>query len=265
MNLNGEIIILTGGAGFLGNHFSDLICKYGGTPIIIDKNLKAGSKLSKKLSKKYSRDIKFYCVDITNEDDINLTFKDIIKKYSKIDSLVNNAAINPSADSVINEDYSLENFSMSQFDKEIAVGLKGALICTKVFGKYFSKCKKGNIINISSDLGLIAPNQSIYIVNGKNRNVKPVTYSLIKFGIIGLTKYTSTYWANKNVRCNAIAPGGVQNNQDKKFLKKISNLIPMGRLAKKEEVGNMLIFLLSTLSTYVNGSIISVDGGRTTW
>lgn len=265
MNLNKQIVIVTGGAGFLGRHFCDLICHYGGTPIILDKDIKAGTVLSQRLSKKYKKNIKYYDVDITNENDVKLAYQDIIKLYSKIDSLVNNAAINPTSNSVNKKNFLLENFSMNQFIDEIDVGLKGALICTKIFGKYFAKQKKGNIVNISSDLGIIAPNQNIYNTNKKIKNVKPVTYSIIKFGLIGLTKYTSTYWANKNIRCNAIAPGGVQNNQDKKFIKKVSNLIPMGRLAKKEEIGNTLIFLLSNLSSYVNGATISVDGGRTSW
>ena len=121
--------------------------------------------------------------------------------------------------------------------------------------KYIPLLDKNNFIKSTN----------IYNTDKKYKNVKPVTYSIIKFGLIGLTKYTSTYWANKNIRCNAIAPGGVQNNQDKKFIKKVSNLIPMGRLAKKEEIGNTLIFLLSNLSSYVNGATISVDGGRTSW
>ena len=265
MNLNKQIIIITGGAGFLGSFFSDLICSYGGIPIIIDKDKIKAKKLSKKLSKKYSKRIIYYDIDITKEDDVKNSKKDILKNFKKIDSLVNNAALNPTADSLNLSNFALENYSMELFQTEFDVGLKGALICTKIFGQYFSTAKKGNIINISSDLGLIAPNQSIYN-SGKNKtNVKPVSYSIIKSGLIGLTKYTSTYWSDKNIRCNAIAPGGVLNNQNKEFINKVSKLIPLGRLADKIEVGNMLIFLLSNLSSYINGTTISVDGGRTAW
>ena len=265
MNLNNQIIILTGGAGFLGSFFSDLICSYGGTPIIVDKNEIKSKNLSKKLSKKYNKTVPYYNIDITKEDDVINVKKDVLKNFKKIDSLVNNAALNPTADSLSLKDFTLENYSMDYFQSELDVGLKGALICTKIFGQYFSTVKKGNIVNISSDLGLIAPNQSIYN-SGKNKtNVKPVSYSIIKSGLIGLTKYTSTYWSDKNIRCNAIAPGGVLNNQNKEFINKVSKLIPLGRLADKIEVGNMLIFLLSNLSSYINGTTISVDGGRTAW
>ena len=123
-----------------------------------------------------------------------------------------------------------------------------------------AKFKKVTIINISSDLGIIAPDQRIY--NNKNF-VKPVTYSVVKHGIIGLTKYTASYWGKKNIRCNAIAPGGIFNNQDKSFLRKISKLIPMGRMAKKNEYNGLILFLCSDHSSYITGSVMVADGGRT--
>ena len=142
---------------------------------------------------------------------------------------------------------------------ELKVGLKGAMLCTKIFGTEMSRQKQGgNIINISSDLGIISPDNRIY----KNNFVKPVTYSVIKHGIIGLTKYTATYWPKK-VRCNALAFGGMENNQDKNFIKKIKGLIPMGRMGKKNEYNNTILFLSSKASSYINGATIVVDGGRT--
>ena len=122
--------------------------------------------------------------------------------------------------------------------------------------------KKGVILNIASDLALISPDNRLYN-NGKISNVKPVSYSVVKHGIIGLTKYTSTYWANRGVRCNAFAPGGIMNNQSKKFLKKIKNLIPLERLAYDGEYKETILYLISDASSYMNGSVVSVDGGRT--
>ena len=146
------------------------------------------------------------------------------------------------------------------WDKDISVSLKGSYLCTKVFGTYMSKFKKGSIINVSSDLGIIAPDQRIYKKSGFT---KPITYSVIKHGIIGLTKYTASYWGEKNIRCNAIAPGGISNNQDSSFVKKINQLIPLGRMAKKNEYNGLILFLCSDLSSYMTGSIIVADGGRT--
>ena len=123
-----------------------------------------------------------------------------------------------------------------------------------------AKYKKGSIINVSSDLGIIAPDQRIY---NKKNFVKPVTYSVVKHGIIGLTKYTASYWGKNNLRCNAIAPGGIYNNQDKKFVENINKLIPLGRMAKKNEYNGLILFLCSDLSSYLTGSVIVADGGRT--
>ena len=151
---------------------------------------------------------------------------------------------------------------MDIWNKDIAVGLTGSFLCTKHFGNLISQNKNGgSIINISSDLGLIGPKQSLYSQN----NVKPVSYSVVKSGIIGLTRYTATYWADKNVRCNALCPGGIENNQPEIFLRKINQEIPLGRLAKKNEYQGTIIWMLSDASNYLNGAIIPVDGGRTAW
>ena len=123
-----------------------------------------------------------------------------------------------------------------------------------------SKFKKGSIINVSSDLGIIAPDQRLYKESGFT---KPVTYSVVKHGIIGLTKYTASYWGGKNIRCNAIAPGGIFNGQDPSFVRNINKLIPLGRMAKKNEYNGLILFLCSDLSSYMTGSVIVADGGRT--
>ena len=128
-----------------------------------------------------------------------------------------------------------------------------------------AKKNKGVILNIASDLSFISPDNRIYNNAKQLKIFKPISYSVVKHGIIGLTRYTATYWANKNVRCNAIAPGGIRNNQPKQFLKKISKLIPMGRLAKKNEYEEAILFLISDSSSYMTGSTLVIDGGRTAW
>ena len=132
------------------------------------------------------------------------------------------------------------------------------MLCSKYFGYEMSKKKGGIIINIASDLSVIAPNQSIY----KKNNFKPVTYSVIKHGLIGLTKYLATYWPNKNVRCNALSPGPVHNGQPKSFIEKLKKQIPMNRLANKDEYIGAIKFLCSKESKYMNGHNLILDGGR---
>ncbi|MDP6574943.1 MAG: SDR family oxidoreductase [Candidatus Peribacteraceae bacterium] len=131
-----------------------------------------------------------------------------------------------------------------------------------------SKNGGGAVVNISSDLGIIAPDQRIYKEEGLAddcQSVKPVTYSVIKHGLIGLTKYTATYWADKGVRCNAIAPGGVYNDQPDGFVNKLKQLIPLGRMANEDEYKGSIQFLLSSASSYMTGTVLVVDGGRSCW
>ena len=121
---------------------------------------------------------------------------------------------------------------------------------------------------ISSDLGLIAPDQRLYAnvgVDNDQQNVKPVTYSIVKTALIGLTRYLATYWANKGVRCNAMCPGGVENGQPEDFIKNLSSRIPMNRLAEAGEYQSTLLWMLSDASSYLNGAVVPVDGGRTAW
>jgi NAD(P)-dependent dehydrogenase (short-subunit alcohol dehydrogenase family) len=147
--------------------------------------------------------------------------------------------------------------------------ITGAFLCSKHYGeKIAQNSNGGSIVNISSDLGLIAPDQRLYKKNGINdnlQNVKPVTYSVVKTGLIGLPRYFATYWADENVRCNAMCPGGVENGQPDYFLEEVSKRIPMGRMAKSYEYQGALIWMLSDASNYLNGAIIPVDGGRTAW
>jgi len=139
------------------------------------------------------------------------------------------------------------------------------MLCSQVIGGEMVKNKiRGNIVNIASDLSVIAPNQNIY--KYKNNNfTKPVTYSVIKHGIVGLTKYLSTYWANKNIKVNSLSPGSVLNNQPKEFLSRIKKLIPMNRLAKKNEYIGAIKFLCTEDSNYMTGQNLVIDGGRSVW
>ena len=193
-----------------------------------------------------------------------------MKKYGKIDGLVNNAANNPKVENNDELNFSrLENFPMSLWNDDLNVSLTGSYLCSKIYGYEISKNSSGgSIVNISSDLGLIAPDQRLYRSKGiedSQQNVKPVTYSVVKNGLIGLTRYMATYWADKGVRSNAMCPGGIENGQTKDFLERVSSKIPMGRLAKPNEYQGTLIWMLSDASSYLNGAIIPVDGGRTAW
>ena len=268
-DLTGKVAVITGGAGLLGEKHAEAIAEFGGIPILLDIDEKAGTKKARKISNEYQADCEFMLCDITDESQISSVRDSLLSKFGQIDILINNATIDPKIkeNSEINLSR-LENFPIDQWNLEMAVGLTGAMLCSKVFGYEMAKKGKGVILNISSDLGIIAPDQRIYKKEGLPENeqpVKPVTYSVIKHGLIGLTKYLATYWADKGVRCNAICPGGIYNNQPDEFVKKISNLIPLGRMAHEDEYKASVVFMVSDASKYMNGSILSIDGGRSIW
>lgn len=269
--LKDKVIIITGAVGLLGFEYCKAILSANGIPILIDINEKLLKAKVSELKDKYPNCVfDSFVVDITNEKRLKKNCSEIIAKYGKIDGLINNAANNPKIEDNGEINFSrLENFNVNVWQNDLNIGLLGSFLCIKYYGFEISKnIEGGSIINISSDLGVIAPNQNLYKKDGVSKDlqsVKPVTYSVIKHGINGLTKYVSTYWADKNVRCNSICPGGVFNNQPEDFLNKVSKLIPLGRMAKKEELNGIIIYLLSDASSYVNGSIINIDGGRTSW
>ena len=269
-SLSGKIIVITGAAGLLGEKHAEAVAAYGGTPVLLDLSQTILDVLAEKLNKKYKTNAVGFTVDITNENRVVSVSNKIINFFGKIDGLVNNAANNPKVETTSQKNFSrLENFPISIWEEDIAVGLTGSFLCSKHYGHQISKNPNGgSIVNISSDLGLIAPDQRLYAKKGideDKQNVKPVTYSVVKTGLIGLTRYLATYWADKNVRCNAICPGGVANGQPNKFLKEVNARIPMGRLANDDEYQGTLLWMLSDASSYLNGAIVSVDGGRTTW
>ena len=271
-NLDKSVAFITGGGGFLGRQHAEALLKIGSTVVISDISNQRLDESINYLRKNFPENkiFKIEC-DVTSPASIIKAQKEIIKKSLFVDILINNAAIDPKVvgDFNMESSFRLENFNMSDWDNQIKVGLTGALNCIKFFGTEMATSKrKGVILNIASDLSVIAPDQRIYKKDGvpdELQQVKPVTYSVIKSGLIGLTKYVSTYWSRQGVRCNALSPGGIYNNQSEEFVSRISNLIPLNRMANKDEYQGAIQFLCSDASSYMNGQNIVIDGGRSVW
>jgi NAD(P)-dependent dehydrogenase (short-subunit alcohol dehydrogenase family) len=269
-SLKDKVIVVTGASGLLGREHIDAIASFGGVPILLDLNQEVLDSQVVELNAKYSSNSCGFAVDITCEKRVKEISELIMKNYGHIDGLVNNAANNPKVENNAEMNFSrLENFPVDIWQNDLDVTLKGSFLCIKYFGFLISKnVNGGSIVNISSDLGLIAPDQRLYKIEGvpeELQPVKPITYSVVKTGLIGITRYVSTYWAEKNVRCNAICPGGVENNQNATFINEVIKRIPLNRMADKSEYKGLLVFLLSDASSYLNGSIIAADGGRSVW
>jgi NAD(P)-dependent dehydrogenase (short-subunit alcohol dehydrogenase family) len=193
----------------------------------------------------------------------------VLAYFNRVDILINNAANNPKVEMVSEKAWSrLENFPIGIWEDDIAVGLTGAFLCSQIVGSEMARKKKGVIVNVASDLSVIAPDQRLYHEVGlpdEKQPVKPVTYSVVKTGLVGLTRYLATYWANCGVRVNSISPGGVYNNQPDDFVQRLSNLIPMGRMANINEYQGAILFLCSDASSYMTGFNMVIDGGRSCW
>lgn len=268
--LFGKVIVITGGAGLLGVRHAEAILSAGGIPVLLDNNpdklIEAKSYLSRiHLDGK----MEFITTDITSKQEVISAYKKVILKFSKVDALINNAANNPQVlGNGLQNQSRFEDFSLETWNNDFSVGLTGAFLCSQVFGMHMANEKRGIILNISSDLSLISPDQRIYRKKGiseNEQNLKPVSYSVVKTGILGLTRYLSTYWADKNIRVNTLVLGGVFNNQDSEFLKKVESRIPLGRLANVDEYMGTLIYMCSNSSSYMTGATIVIDGGRTVW
>ncbi len=270
--IENKIVVITGGAGLLGSKHAEAVIEGKGIPVLVDVSGSAIKDARIRLEEKYGSTcrVEGYVADVTDFGEMQKTAEALLDRYGHIDALINNAANNPKVEGNSDNMKALrfENFPLKMWMEDLSVGLTGSFICAQVFGAVMAEQGSGVILNISSDLGIIAPDQRIYRKEGRSdeeQTIKPVTYSVIKHGLIGLTKYLATYYAEKGIRVNALCPAGVWNGQDEEFLRKLTNLIPMGRMADVEEYKSSVLYLLSDASSYMTGSTMIVDGGRTCW
>ncbi|MDB4494562.1 SDR family oxidoreductase [Pseudomonadales bacterium] len=270
-SLDGKTAVITGGGGLLGIKHAEALAEFGANIALLDNNVEAASTAAQKITEEYSANVDaFYC-DVTSIESISSVCKQVKERFGGIEILINNAANNPQVKNSgldVDANSRFETFTSSQWFQDLNVNLTGAFYCCQMFGSEMVENKGGIILNIASDLSVIAPDQRLYRKAGETsltQATKPVSYSVSKFGLLGLTKYLATYWADQNIRVNALSPAGVYVNQDEDFVDKITSLIPMSRMASPDEYKGAVIFLCSDASKYMTGANLIIDGGRSIW
>ncbi|UCF27486.1 MAG: SDR family oxidoreductase [Chloroflexota bacterium] len=283
-DLSGRVAIVTGGAGLLGEEFCKTLAEAGASVVITDIDGAAAENVAASLNnpitdqKNKSQELtsKAFAIqaDVSVKESVDNLIESTKAEFGRVDILVNSAAMDPKFDRQGDEDsdemrnplsVEFEDYPLETWNQALDVNLTGLFLCCQAAGRQMRAQGRGVIINVCSIYGLVGPDQRIYKKDGEPPQFKPVYYSVTKAGVLGLTSYLATYYAGKNIRVNALTPGGVYNEHDVEFLKAYSSRTVLGRMAEKDEMNGALLFLASDASSYMTGGNLVVDGGWTAW
>lgn len=269
-DLSGRVYVITGGAGFLGIRHAEAVLEAGGIPVVNDRCEEKLEAALRHLRGRFGdRRMMGVRADITLRESVEEMVAKTIAAFGRLDGLINNAANNPKMTG--GEDAALrrlETFPIERWEDDLAVGLTGAFLCAQACGREMVRRGGGVLVNVSSDLGIVAPDQRVYLKPGQQAGEqphKPITYSAVKGGLVMLTRYLATYWAARNIRVNTLTPASVFDGQDWTLVENISRRVPLGRMSHPDEFKGALIFLLSDASSYMTGQNLVLDGGRSIW
>lgn len=264
--LDGKTAIVTGGLGIIGKKCCIALAQYGANVVIVDLHENEAKQFAKQLTDKFGNSHLGIECDVSSKEEVENMVKTVCECYGEIHILHNNAATKTNNLKSFYEKY--ENYSLDSWRQVMAVNIDGMFLVSQAVGKKMRKQKTGgSIIQTSSIYGLYAPDHRIY----ENANYlgevinTPAVYTASKSAVIGLTKYLATYWAKDNIRVNTITLGGMESGQNKEFIEKYSNRVPLGRMGRVDEMIGALIFLASDASSYMTGQNIIIDGGLSTW
>ena len=268
-DLNGRVVLLTGGAGLLGQRYVRIFLLAGARVVVTDLDETRADQVAHESIAELGGDAVGIGMDVTNKTDIQRVTKEVLGRWGQINILINNAAIDPKfdADTADQHARTFEEYPLAMWLQSLDVNLTGTFLCCQVIGALMVRQGGGVIVNVGSTYGLVAPNQSIYQRTGEIRQTrfKPPDYPVTKSGVSQLTRYLAAYWRGKNIRVNTLTPGGVYNQQDEEFVQRYSDLTLLGRMADKDEMCGALLFLASDASSYMTGANLIVDGGWTAW
>jgi NAD(P)-dependent dehydrogenase (short-subunit alcohol dehydrogenase family) len=264
-SLANKVVVVTGGAGLLGQVFCQSLVDVGAHVAIVDLDLASAETVAKRINKSDEQRVIAVGSDITSPESVTQMVANVVKQLGRIDVLVNNAASKGSSLDAFFE--SFEDYSLKTWREVMSVNIDGLFLVAQAVGKQMKKQGGGSIIQTSSIYGVVAPDQRIYEgseYNGRPINT-PAVYSASKSAVNGLTNYLATYWASSKIRVNSLTPGGIASGQNSEFNKKYSNRVPLGRMGEATELVGALIYLASDASSYVTGQNLIVDGGLSAW
>ena len=263
-DLQGRIAVVTGAAGLIGKAHCEALADAGATVIACDLDQNAATAAVEQLGASHQG----IALNITDAAAVHRVCDHVHERHGRIDILVNNAAINdmveqPALDFDVSQ---FEHFPIAMWRRVLDVNVTGMFLCCQIIGATMAQRQSGSIINIASTYGIVAPDQSLYRgPDGTQRFFKSAAYPVSKAAVIMLTKYLATYWGHRNVRVNALSPGGVANGQDPFFMEQYERRTPLGRMAAVTDYQGALIYLAGDASAYMTGHNLVVDGGWTAW
>lgn len=266
-DMTGKTAIITGAAGLLGKQFCLALAQAGANIVMADLAYDVAAENAAEFKNMGFNAIAVK-VDVSDPSSVKSIVDQTLTFFGSVDVLINSAALDPKFDSanVSTQDFNdFETYSLNSWKKALDVNLTGMFLASQAAVLPMLEQGRGVIVNISSMYGLVGPDQRLYEQPDGTRQFKPVYYSVTKAGVLGFTRYLATYYADKNIRVNALTPGGVFNDHDALFTEQYSTRTVLGRMANLDEMNAAMLFLCSDASSYMTGSNLVVDGGWTAW
>jgi len=266
MRLDGKVALVTGGAGILGRRFCHGLAEFGAAVAVVDLDQDVCDGFARELAAAYGTRCIGVAANVADPASVKAMIERVVGELGQVDVLHNNAASKSRDLDAFFAPY--EQYSLEQWREIMAVNVDGMFLVSQAAGaEMVRRGKGGSIIQTASIYGILAPDQRIYEGSeylGRQINT-PAVYSASKAAVVGLTKYLAAYWAEAGIRVNTLTPGGVESGQNEEFKRRYSARIPMGRMARADELVGALLFLASDASSYVTGQNIVVDGGLSAW
>lgn len=262
-SVEGRVVVLTGGTGVLGSAYARELAVRGARIVIADLADRQPVLVAEELASETDAEVTGVVCDVGNEFDVRALFDLALSRFGKVNVVLNNAAATGEHLMKVGDVFSpFEDYPLSVWEQVLRTNLTGVFLVAREGGKAMIMSGGGSLINVSSIYGVVGPDHRIY--EGMKFG-SFAAYSAGKAGVHGLTLWLATYWGRRGIRVNTLVPGGVYNGHDPEFVRRYSDRSPMGRMADRDDLVGMVVYLASDASAYCTGQQFVVDGGLTAW